>query len=119
MNDPAGEETNTPIIQPSPSGQSNQKICASCPNAHQCREVWSSPRRGPFSPTGLSLSSAVVFLLPIVSAISAGALAENFMADVDGFSHGLAVAMVTGLLLGIFAAWLILPAIKKRFPVQT
>ena len=96
----------------------DDNICGSCPQVDKCREVWSKPNQGPFSPAGLSLCSAAGFLLPIMTAIIAGAIAHSYFSTGNKTSLWELVAAGLGLITGAAVAWLIVPIIKKRFPAN-
>jgi hypothetical protein len=98
-----------------PVAQAENKICDGCPDADSCRKVWSQPNRGPFSATGLSLGSALVFLLPLVTAIIAGAIFHRYKGQPDHFSPGEVLAATGGLLAGALLARTLLPLIRKYF----
>ena len=93
----------------------SETMCKGCPQGDECRKVWSAGNRGPFTPTGLSLSSALAFLLPIATAISAGAVVRVITKGANYTTMAQALAAGGGLVLGAFAAWLLMPVIKKRF----
>jgi ABC-type nickel/cobalt efflux system permease component RcnA len=92
-----------------------EEMCQGCPQGDECRKVWSAAPRGPLTPTGLSLSSALVFLLPIATAIAAGAIVREITKGANHSTIAQALAAGGGLILGAFAAWLLMPVIKKRF----
>ena len=98
-----------------PAAQAENKPCHGCPDEDSCRKVWSQPNRGPFSATGLSLGSALVFLLPLVTAIIAGALFHRYKGQPDHFSLGEVLAAMGGLLAGVLLARMLLPLIRKYF----
>jgi len=87
-------------------------LCPSCPQQHQCRQVWSTPSRGPLSPVGLLLASVLAFLVPIVSAITFIVLAQFFW-QTRQFAQ--VIAAVGGLAFGGALAWLLMPFIRKHF----
>lgn len=89
--------------------------CGGCPDVDGCRSAWSAPHQGPFSPAGLSLGSAVAFLLPIISAIMVGALVHSHKDDSGSILWDIAGAVV-GLLIGAALALLVMPLIKKHLP---
>ncbi len=89
--------------------------CAGCIQEDKCREVWSMKNRGPFNSTGLVLASISVFLLPIVTAITAGWLVQAYAASAEVPALWQATAVVGGLGGGVFLAWLIVPLIRKKF----
>jgi len=93
----------------------SEAMCKGCPQGDECRKVWSAVNRGPFTPTGLSLSSALVFLLPIATAISAGAVVRELTKGANYTTMAQALAAGGGLIVGALAAWLLMPVIKKRF----
>ncbi|MBN2375232.1 MAG: SoxR reducing system RseC family protein [Sedimentisphaerales bacterium] len=92
-------------------------VCAGCPDSDQCRKVWSASNRGPFTAVGLSLSSMVVFLLPLAGAIFAGGLMRTILEKPSTFWE--IVAAVAGLVVGIVLARMIMPLIRKRFYVSS
>jgi len=92
-----------------------ETMCEGCPQGDECRKVWSAAYRGPFSPTGLSLSSALVFLLPIATAIAAGALVRELTKGANYTTMAQALAAAGGFVLGALVAWLLMPLLKKRF----
>ena len=89
--------------------------CGGCPQKDQCREVWSLENHGPLNSTGLILASVMVFLLPLTTAILAGALAQHWLAESNPFSAWLLAAAAVGLFVGGLIAWLAMPFIRKRF----
>jgi len=92
----------------------DDNVCGSCPHVDKCREVWSKPNQGPFSPAGLSLCSAAGFLLPIITAIIAGAVAHSYFSTGRKTSFWEPLAVGLGLIAGAALAWLIVPLIKKN-----
>lgn len=92
-----------------------ETMCKGCPQGDECRKVWSAAYRGSFTSTGLSLSSALVFLLPIATAIAAAAIAKGFLKQETYTTIIQFVAAGGGFVLGAFVAWLLMPVIKKRF----
>ena len=107
-------DTQQPQCPPSQHA-ANESGCSGCPQADACRHVWSTPRRGQFSPAGLSLSSGLAFLLPILTAIVATALAHPYAPPQARFSMIEAVAGLGGLSVGVAVAMLIIPLVKRRF----
>lgn len=110
--------TTPPHSKPKPiDAQSDQRPCPGCPQAHECRSAWGAEpvRPGPFSPVGLSLAGAVVFLLPLVLAIVAGAIARQYSSAAAAFSIWQIIAVLTGMFAGILIARLVMPLITKRF----
>ncbi len=95
--------------------QLENPVCVGCPDSDQCRKVWSAPNRGPFTAVGLSLSSIVVFLLPLAGAIFVGGLMRAMSEEPSTVLEILAA--VVGLVMGIGLARLIMPLIRKRFYV--
>ena len=93
----------------------NESACSGCPQADACRHVWSTPRRGPFNPVGLTISSGLAFLLPILTAIVAAALAHPYAPPQARFSLIEAAAGLGGLFVGVAVAMLIIPLVKRRF----
>ena len=106
-----------PQCPPSQHAQhaSNESACSGCPQADACRDVWSQPRRGPFNPVGLSISSGLAFLLPVMTAIVAIVLAHPFAPPEARFSLIEAAAGLGGLFVGVVVAMLIIPFVKRRF----
>ena len=106
-------------LEKSDSGEADEKpassVCVGCPDSDQCRKVWSVPNRGPFTAVGLSLSSIVVFLLPLVGAIFVGGLMRAISEKPSTFRE--IVAAVVGLVMGIGLARMIMPLIRKFFYV--
>lgn len=98
-----------------PVAQTDNTYCDGCSDADNCRKAWSAPRRGPFSAAGLSLGSALVFLLPLVTAIIAAAVYHYLKAPSEKFSLGQVLAAAAGLLIGACLARLLLPSIRKHF----
>lgn len=98
----------------SPPNNAEGSSCTGCPDAHQCRSAWSAERRGPFSPAGLSISSAIAFLLPVITAIIGCALAGKFKGDAASVGWDIIGAGV-GLGVGTAIALAAMPAIKKHF----
>ena len=92
-----------------------ETMCKGCPQGDECRKVWSAANRGPFTPTGLSLSSALVFLLPIATAIAAAAIAKAFLKEDTYATIIQFVAAGGGFVLGALVACLLMPLLKKRF----
>jgi len=90
-------------------------VCVGCPDSDQCRKVWSAPNRGPFTAVGLSLSSILVFLLPLAGAIFVGGLMRAISEKSSTFREILAA--VVGLVIGIGLARLLMPLIRKHFYV--
>jgi len=105
-------ESQTHWIAP---GAEEPRACSSCPSSDRCREVWSISRRGPYTPVGLVLASILVFLLPLLTAITAGALVPGYFPDGDSRSWIQIFAAAGGLLVGAFLAWLLMPLLKKHF----
>ena len=93
----------------------DQKNCKDCFHADRCRQVWSESPGGTFSPAGLSLASLVAFLLPLVTAIVAGAAAHIYLIDQDNAPMAEIAAALAGLLAGAALAWLFMPSLKKHF----
>ena len=93
----------------------SEKVCKGCPQGDECRKVWSAIHQGPFTPTGLTLVSALVFLLPIATAITTGAVARTLTKDSNHTTMIQALAAGGGLVFGAFIAWLLMPVIKKRY----
>ena len=93
----------------------SEAMCKGCPQGDECRKVWSAGNRGPFTPTGLTLSSALVFLLPLVTAISAGAVVRELTQGANHATMVQILAAVGGLALGVLVACLVMPVIKKRY----
>jgi len=91
--------------------------CDGCPGADRCRQVWSMPNRGPLTAGGLSLAGATAFLLPILTAIIAGAVAHSYLPNSVLFWQILAV--VIGLIAGCLLARMIMPLIRKHFYDRT
>ncbi len=88
--------------------------CSTCPHNDKCRDVWSEENRGPLSPMGLAVSSAIAFLLPLVTAIIAGSIGKAY-----GFTLKLLVLLVfAGLLAGAAVAMLLVFILKKRIVRQ-
>ena len=97
----------------------DEVVCGGCVQADQCRQAWSAPRRGALSPTGITLASAVVFLLPLITAIIGGSLAHSYFADSPQGPLWLALLAAAGLLIGVLAARLTVPLIRKHFHDST
>jgi hypothetical protein len=93
----------------------SEAMCKGCPQGDECRKVWSAAHRGPFTPMGLTLGSALVFLLPIATAIAAGVLVRELTQGANHATIAQILAAVGGLVLGAFGAWLLMPVIKKRY----
>jgi len=104
-----------PQSKTSESDKDLPAACSSCPSSDHCRNVWSISSHGPFTPAGLDLACILVFLLPILCAIIAGALLPLFTSIKDSSSWLQILAAAGGLLIGAFFAWLVLPLLKKHF----
>ena len=91
------------------SASPNEPDCGRCPLADQCRQVWSIDRQGSLTPTGLTLASALAFLLPIITAIIAGVLATAYAPD------WIIAAAAVGLVMGVLPAWLGMKLINNKF----
>ena len=102
-------------IKDASDSRPDEVVCGSCVQADQCRQAWSAVRRGSLSPTGITLASAVVFLLPLITAIVGGSLAHSYFADSPHGSLWLVILAAAGLLTGVLAAWLTVPLIRKHF----
>ena len=109
--------TPSPAAEQSTPDSNESSACSGCPDAHKCRTAWSAPRRGPFSPAGLSISSAAVFLLPLIGAIIAGAWAHACKSDSAYLFWDIAAAAV-GFIAGAVVALITMPLIKKHFGYQ-
>ena len=96
-------------------GDTAEPFCRGCAQQDQCRRVWSGPKRDPLTPAGLSLASAVAFLLPLLTCILGGALAVHLFRESDNTFLFQALGAIFGLILGIALARLIMPFIRKRF----
>ena len=106
----SGQETWQPRLADS------QRLCVGCSASDKCPNVWSAPRRGPFNPIGLSLASALVFLLPLVAGTIGVVLARPDDSAVGaGVTFWEVAAALGGLGVGSAAAWLTLPIIRRRF----
>ena len=92
-----------------------EPVCSGCPDSDKCRQVWSMPNRGPFTSGGLLLSSILAFLLPILTAIIAGAVAHWARPAVSESPWWVIVAALVGLFVGVIIARLLMPLIKKYF----
>lgn len=89
--------------------------CSTCPHNDKCRDVWSEENRGPLSPMGLAVSSAIAFLLPLFTAIIAGSIGKAY-----GFNLEILVCLVfTGLMVGAAVAMLLVFILKKRIVRQS
>lgn len=89
--------------------------CPGCSHNDACRQVWGISRRGSLTPIGLSLASIMVFLFPIITAISAGALAGSYTTDAEYPILWQTVGGAAGFIVGVLLARLIMPLIRKRF----
>jgi len=102
------------IVLPVPQ-ETSSGFCVGCPDEDKCRRVWSQPHKGPLNAAGLVISSGLAFLLPLLTAIMAGAVVHSFK---DATNHVLAWeigAALAGLLVGAMAAWSLMPLLRKRF----
>ncbi|MBN2842369.1 MAG: hypothetical protein JXM68_04725 [Sedimentisphaerales bacterium] len=88
--------------------------CSTCPHNDKCRDVWSEENRGPLSPMGLALSSAIAFLLPLFTAILAGSIGKAYEASLNV----LVLLVFAGLLAGVAVATLLVFILKKRIVRQ-
>ncbi len=88
--------------------------CSSCPQSDECRDVWAKPNKGPFSAVGLVISSILVFILPIVTAIIAAAIVKSR----QGATGKQIVAALIGLLIGVGLAACFTPLVRRRFPAD-
>ncbi len=73
------------------------------------------PNQGPFTAAGLTLSSILVFLLPIITAIIAAAVTHEFIPPQANTTRWEIAAVVVGLIIGAVLARMLLPLIKKHF----
>ena len=89
--------------------------CHGCPSQDACRQVWGIERRGSLTPIGLSLASIMVFLFPIITAILAGVLAGSYTTNAEYPILWQGIGGVTGFIVGVLLARLIMPLIRKRF----
>jgi len=89
--------------------------CHGCPSQDACRQVWGIERRGSLTPIGLSLASIMVFLFPIITAISAGAMAGSYTTNAKYPILWQGISGITGFIVGVLLARLIMPLIRKRF----
>jgi len=89
--------------------------CAGCGQRHLCRDVWAKPNQGPLSSTGLLVGSMLVFLLPILTAIVAAAIAGNYYTVEKEFSGVQALAAAGGAIAGVVVARLAMPLVRKHF----
>jgi len=89
--------------------------CQGCPSRDACRQVWGISRRGSLTPISLSLASIMVFLFPIITAISAGTLAGSYTTDAEYPILWQVVGGAAGFIVGVLLARLIMPLIRKRF----
>jgi hypothetical protein len=108
------------MTEPDPNNKTitaakDEPVCNGCPEADKCRQVWSMPNQGPFTSAGLSLAGILVFLLPIFTAIVAGALVHAFVRPNSKTHRWEIAAAAAGLIAGAFLARLLLPLIKKYF----
>ena len=99
----------------------SESNCRGCGHADQCRQVWSQAPKGRLGPAGLSLGSAVAFLLPLAGAIGAGGMAHHYVIGSQNDLTAVAIwmeiaAAMGGLVLGIILARFIMPLIGERFP---
>ena len=97
------------------NGSKDEPVCSGCPQADKCRQVWSMPNQGPFTSAGLTLSSILVFLLPIFIAIIAAAITHAFIPPQANTTRWEIAAAVLGLIVGAVLALMMLPLIKKHF----
>ena len=93
----------------------DEPVCSGCPEADKCRQVWSMPNQGSFTSAGLTLSSILVFLLPIITAIIAAALTHTFFPPQANSTRWEIAAALVGLIVGAGLALILLPLIKKYF----
>ena len=101
-----------------PPTSNEQPVCSGCPETDKCRQVWSMPNQGPFTAAGLTLSSILVFLLPILTAIIAAAVTHAFIPPQAETTRWEIAAAVGGLIVGAVLALMLLPLIKKHFANQ-
>lgn len=93
-------------------------VCSGCPDAHQCRQVWSLQRPGNLGGISLVLASAAAFLLPVLTAIVAAALTGRYLRSDDHMTLWQAAAAVSGLIAGALIGWRVVRSINKRTPVS-
>lgn len=94
-------------------GRPDEQVCSGCSQEEACRRVWAMPSRGPLTGAGLSLSSALVFLLPLGTAIVGGGLVRWHVPGEEGVLwQGAGVA--GGLVVGGACAWLVMRVVKRR-----
>lgn len=89
----------------------DKQECSTCPHSDRCRDVWSKENAGPLTPVGLVVSSAVAFLLPLLVAIVAGAVAKACGLGLEWIF----LLVLAGLVAGGVIAATILKIIKNRF----
>ncbi len=103
------------IISPKAGATQMPSVCKGCPNEHKCRDVWATPRQGPFSAGGIILASVAAFLLPIFFAILATALIRVYYTGAGIDVKVQILASLFGLAFGAGVAWMIMPLIRKHF----
>ena len=105
---------NTPETRVSENDQASVN-CKGCPNSDQCGQAWNQPRRGPFSPAGLSLSSMAAFVFPWLCAIGGVVIYRIWTGDESSFSAGQILAAMAGLGIGVLIAYFLVRTIRKHF----
>jgi len=91
----------------------DEQVCNGCSQEETCRRVWAMPSQGPLTGAGLSLSSALVFLLPLGTAIVGGGLVRWHVGSGQGVLWQ-GAGVVGGLVMGAACAWLVMRVIKRR-----
>lgn len=105
------DQVPTPLLPPQ-SGGEESLACGHCGHRHACREIWSSPNKGPLSSGGLVLASLTAFLWPCVTAIAGGAWAMKHYGTQSNIPQFAGAGL--GLLAGAALAALIVHIIKRR-----
>lgn len=102
----------------SKDGSDDRFDCGGCPHTDQCRGAWSAPNKGPLSPVGLSLGSAVAFLLPLLTAIVGAGIAQANVNSQSSQTAWQIAGGAGGLAVGFLLAKAILPLIRRRFRAE-
>ena len=100
------------------AGRTDNSACQSCPNSHACRTVWETPNRGPLSSAGLTIGSAIAFVLPLLTAAAGGAVFRHFFGEQKPIPWPEIGGAAVGLAIGAALGWVLLPWIGKRLPAK-
>ena len=82
------------------SAGADHVFCRGCPDAHQCRQVWSLPQRGNLNGARLVLASAAAFLLPVLTALLAAVLVGRYLRSAEYLTVWQGAAAALGLVAG-------------------